>query len=166
MVDVKWGSAMLELASSMCFSLTYPSAFTPRFDLRVDERAFCNAGPTFRAEYSFTSRHLAEFWMIEPEIAFATLEDAMRCAEDYVQFCCKFLLEKCMCGPFSVSEWAQPLLPGIARIPEGDIGTYSHQAIAPITSILDMQIIQRKRLHVMEVAIWGSLFSVPRCCCR
>ena len=53
-------------------------------------------GPTFRAENSHTSRHLAEFWMIEPEIAFANLQDDMDCAEDYVKFCCKHLLEACM----------------------------------------------------------------------
>lgn len=52
-------------------------------------------GPTFRAEDSHTSRHLAEFWMIEPEMAFCTLEDEMTCAEDYVKFCCKYVLENC-----------------------------------------------------------------------
>eukprot|EP00198_Chlamydomonas_reinhardtii_P003924 XP_001693260.1 predicted protein [Chlamydomonas reinhardtii] len=52
-------------------------------------------GPTFRAEYSFTARHLAEFWMIEPEMAFCDLKDDMQCAEDYVRYCCKFLLENC-----------------------------------------------------------------------
>ncbi|KAG2442354.1 hypothetical protein HXX76_002440 [Chlamydomonas incerta] len=52
-------------------------------------------GPTFRAEYSFTARHLAEFWMIEPEMAFCDLVDDMQCAEDYVRYCCKFLLENC-----------------------------------------------------------------------
>lgn len=52
-------------------------------------------GPTFRAENSHTSRHLAEFWMIEPEMAFCTLEDDMKCAEDYVRFCCKHVLETC-----------------------------------------------------------------------
>ena len=46
-------------------------------------------GPTFRAEYSFTSRHLAEFWMIEPELVFADLNDDMRLAEDYVRYCCQ-----------------------------------------------------------------------------
>ena len=46
-------------------------------------------GPTFRAENSHTSRHLAEFWMIEPELAFADLADDMACAEDYVRYCCK-----------------------------------------------------------------------------
>ncbi|KAF3783947.1 Asparagine--tRNA ligase cytoplasmic 1 [Nymphaea thermarum] len=53
-------------------------------------------GPTFRAEHSHTSRHLAEFWMVEPEIAFADLEDDMNCAEDYVQFLCQWLLDNCL----------------------------------------------------------------------
>eukprot|EP00252_Welwitschia_mirabilis_P014956 TRINITY_DN33045_c0_g1_i1.p1 TRINITY_DN33045_c0_g1~~TRINITY_DN33045_c0_g1_i1.p1 ORF type:complete len:570 (+),score=138.73 TRINITY_DN33045_c0_g1_i1:197-1906(+) len=53
-------------------------------------------GPTFRAENSHTSRHLAEFWMVEPEIAFADLEDDMNCAEDYVKFLCRWLLENCL----------------------------------------------------------------------
>jgi len=44
-------------------------------------------GPTFRAEHSNTTRHLAEFWMIEPEISFATLEDDMNLAEDYLKYC-------------------------------------------------------------------------------
>lgn len=52
-------------------------------------------GPTFRAEHSHTSRHLAEFWMVEPEIAFANLEDDMNYAENYVRFLCKWLLEHC-----------------------------------------------------------------------
>ena len=52
-------------------------------------------GPTFRAEDSHTSRHLAEFWMIEPEIAFADLSDDMQCAEEYVRHCCATLLERC-----------------------------------------------------------------------
>jgi hypothetical protein len=53
-------------------------------------------GPTFRAEHSYTARHLAEFWMIEPEMAFCDLQDDMQCAEDYVRFCCTWLLEHCM----------------------------------------------------------------------
>ena len=50
-------------------------------------------GPTFRAENSHTSRHLAEFWMIEPEIAFATLEDNINLAEDYLKFCVQYALD-------------------------------------------------------------------------
>eukprot|EP00227_Mantoniella_beaufortii_P003598 CAMPEP_0197613932 /NCGR_PEP_ID=MMETSP1326-20131121/59263_1 /TAXON_ID=1155430 /ORGANISM="Genus nov. species nov., Strain RCC2288" /LENGTH=586 /DNA_ID=CAMNT_0043182801 /DNA_START=57 /DNA_END=1817 /DNA_ORIENTATION=+ len=53
-------------------------------------------GPTFRAENSNTTRHLAEFWMIEPEIAFADLKDDMQCAEDYVRFCLRYVLAHCL----------------------------------------------------------------------
>ena len=44
-------------------------------------------GPTFRAENSNTSRHLAEFWMIEPELCFVELKDIMDLAEDYLKYC-------------------------------------------------------------------------------
>ena len=50
-------------------------------------------GPTFRAENSNTKRHLAEFWMIEPEMAFASRDDAMKNAEEYVKHGVSFLLE-------------------------------------------------------------------------
>ena len=50
-------------------------------------------GPTFRAEKSNTTRHAAEFWMIEPEIAFADLEDDMRLAEDMIKFIISYVLE-------------------------------------------------------------------------
>jgi len=52
-------------------------------------------GPTFRAENSFTARHLAEFWMIEPEIAFADIFENMDIAEQYVKFVLKYAMEKC-----------------------------------------------------------------------
>jgi len=52
-------------------------------------------GPTFRAENSNTSRHLSEFWMIEPEIAFADLGDDMDLAEEFIHFICKRVLERC-----------------------------------------------------------------------
>jgi len=50
-------------------------------------------GPTFRAENSHTTRHIAEFWMIEPEIAFADLNDNMDTAESYLKFVLKYVLE-------------------------------------------------------------------------
>ena len=52
-------------------------------------------GPTFRAENSNTSRHLAEFWMIEPEVAFNDLDDNMDLAEDFIQYVIKYAVEKC-----------------------------------------------------------------------
>ena len=52
-------------------------------------------GPTFRAENSNTARHASEFWMIEPEMAFATLADDADLAEKFVRYLCNFALEKC-----------------------------------------------------------------------
>ena len=51
-------------------------------------------GPTFRAENSNTSRHLAEFWMIEPEVAFADIHDNMDLAEDFLKYLIRFVLEQ------------------------------------------------------------------------
>ena len=52
-------------------------------------------GPTFRAENSNTPRHLAEFWMIEPEMAFYELEDNMKLAEDFLKYLVRYALENC-----------------------------------------------------------------------
>lgn len=52
-------------------------------------------GPTFRAEKSYTQRHAAEFWMIEPEIAFADLQDDMQLAEDMMKFVIRYVMDTC-----------------------------------------------------------------------
>lgn len=52
-------------------------------------------GPAFRAEHSNTVRHASEFWMIEPEIAFADLSDNMNLIEDCVKYCIKYVMDKC-----------------------------------------------------------------------
>ncbi len=52
-------------------------------------------GPTFRAENSNTTRHLSEFWMIEPEVAFCDLEGNMRLAEDFIKYTVSYVLEHC-----------------------------------------------------------------------
>ena len=52
-------------------------------------------GPTFRAENSNTPRHLAEFWMIEPEVAFFEIEDNMQLAQDFIQYCIRWALDNC-----------------------------------------------------------------------
>ncbi len=64
-----------------CFALAFKNVYT--------------FGPTFRAERSFTNRHASEFWMIEPEIAFADLQDDMDLARDMVKYVIKDVLEKC-----------------------------------------------------------------------
>ncbi|MBQ2540566.1 MAG: asparagine--tRNA ligase [Paludibacteraceae bacterium] len=53
-------------------------------------------GPTFRAENSNTPRHLAEFWMIEPEVAFIQKDELMDLEEDFIKFCVRWALEHCM----------------------------------------------------------------------
>ena len=67
-------------------------------------------GPTFRAENSNTARHLAEFWMIEPEMAFAELKDDMECAESYIKFCIKAVLEEC---PQDMAFFEHHINPGL-----------------------------------------------------
>ncbi|MGZ5273628.1 MAG: asparagine--tRNA ligase, partial [Kaistella sp.] len=52
-------------------------------------------GPTFRAENSNTTRHLAEFWMVEPEVAFNNLEDNIDLAEDFLKYVIGYVLENC-----------------------------------------------------------------------
>ena len=64
-----------------CFALAYSKVYT--------------FGPTFRAEKSYTPRHAAEFWMIEPEIAFADLNDDMELAENMIKFVISYILENC-----------------------------------------------------------------------
>lgn len=69
---------------------------------QIDEEpithAFCNTytfGPTFRAENSNTSRHAAEFWMMEPEMCFADLNDIMENEEEMLKFIIRYVMEKC-----------------------------------------------------------------------
>jgi len=65
-------------------------------------------GPTFRAENSNTSRHLAEFWMVEPEIAFADLHDLADVAEDFLKYIFRAVLEEC---PEDMAFFAQRIEP-------------------------------------------------------
>ena len=73
-------------------------------------------GPTFRAENSNTTRHLAEFWMIEPEVAFMDLDGNMDLAEDFIKSVISYILEKCkddlafLDQRFSQEEKTKPML--------------------------------------------------------
>ncbi len=64
-------------------------------------------GPTFRAENSNTSRHLAEFWMIEPEMAFADIEDNQDNAESYLKYCLQYLMDNCKEDLQFFDKWIQ-----------------------------------------------------------
>lgn len=65
-------------------------------------------GPTFRAENSNTSRHLAEFWMIEPEMAFADLNDDMDNVEAYLKFVLQYIAENCQEDMFFFNKYISP----------------------------------------------------------
>ncbi|MGN0841069.1 MAG: asparagine--tRNA ligase [Candidatus Ornithospirochaeta sp.] len=77
-------------------------------------------GPTFRAEESNTSRHLAEFWMIEPEMAFCDLEGDMDCAESFLKYIFKAVLEK---NSEDMAFFEQFVLKGLIETLEGVVST-------------------------------------------
>ena len=84
-------------------------------------------GPTFRAENSNTTRHAAEFWMIEPEIAFADLEDDMELAEDMIKYMIKYVLDN---APeemaFFNSFVDKGLIERLKHVMESDFGRVSY----------------------------------------
>jgi len=65
-------------------------------------------GPTFRAENSNTARHLAEFWMIEPEMAFADIKDNMDNVEEYLKYVLRYVLEHCREDMFFFNKYISP----------------------------------------------------------
>ena len=67
--------------SAECYAMAFGNVYT--------------FGPTFRAEKSYTARHAAEFWMIEPEMAFATLKEDMDLARDLIKYTISYVLENC-----------------------------------------------------------------------
>ena len=78
-------------------------------------------GPTFRAENSNTARHASEFWMIEPEMAFADLADDAALAEEFVKYLCRFALEECVEDmTFFDKHIEKGLLERIRQIAEAD----------------------------------------------
>ncbi len=94
-------------------------------------------GPTFRAENSNTKRHAAEFWMIEPEIAFADLNDNMALAEDMVKYIIAYVMETCPEEMKFFHERIDPgLLDRLAHVLNADFGkvTYTEAVEALLAS--------------------------------
>ena len=78
-------------------------------------------GPTFRAENSNTPRHLAEFWMIEPEMAFYELEDNMNLAEEFLKYLIRYALENCREDlEFMNKMWDKELIERLNFVLEND----------------------------------------------
>ena len=74
-------------------------------------------GPTFRAENSNTPRHLSEFWMIEPEMAFYDIEDNMELAEEFVKYCIRYALDTCREDiEFLAEHYDKDLIPRLENV--------------------------------------------------
>ena len=96
-------------------------------------------GPTFRAEVSYTARHAAEFWMIEPEIAFADLGDCMELAEEMVKYVIRYVLDK---APFEMEFLNnfvdKGLLERLVSVRDADFGRVTYtQAIEILEKVKD-----------------------------
>ena len=106
-------------------------------------------GPTFRAEESNTSRHLAEFWMIEPEMAFCDLEGDMDCAESFLKYIFKVVLEK---NSEDMAFFEQFVLKGLIETLEGVVSTpFEHMTYTEAIKYLE------KHNEKFEFPVeWGS----------
>lgn len=91
-------------------------------------------GPTFRAENSNTPRHAAEFWMIEPEIAFADLEDDMQLAQDMIKYVLAYVMEQCPAEMRFFNDFYDPdkaLLQRLTDLVQADFGKVTYtEAVA------------------------------------
>lgn len=84
-------------------------------------------GPTFRAEKSYTARHAAEFWMIEPEIAFADLAEDMELARDMLKFVLKYVVEHCPDEiDFFEQHFEEGLKAKLANVIESEFATVTY----------------------------------------
>lgn len=106
-------------------------------------------GPTFRAENSNTTRHLSEFWMVEPEASFYHLEDIMKLAENMLTYCIRYILDNCQEDIAFFDQWIEKglieKLNGILNSPFNHI-TYT-QAI---------EILEKNSDHFDKKVSWGD----------
>ena len=96
-----------------------------QLEAELGAMAFSNVytfGPTFRAENSNTTRHLAEFWMIEPEIAFADITDDMNLAEDMLKYVMKYAMDK---HPDDIAFLTQRLIDEESKLPTAERSEFS-----------------------------------------
>lgn len=97
-------------------------------------------GPTFRAENSNTPRHLAEFWMIEPEMAFYDIEDNMDLAEDFLKYLIRYALDHCKDDlEFLNKMWDKELLERLKFVSENDFIRLSYTEAVEILEKTDVK---------------------------
>jgi asparaginyl-tRNA synthetase len=108
-------------------------------------------GPTFRAENSNTARHLAEFWMVEPEMAFCDLSGDMACAEAYLRHCVKRVLERC---PEDVDFFD-------AQVEKGLRARLEHLAASPFETVTYTEAVRELQKAAASSSSSGPKFEYP-----
>lgn len=106
-------------------------------------------GPTFRAEKSYTARHAAEFWMVEPEIAFADLSDDMRLAEDMLRFVLRSILDSC---PQELEFFNRFVDPGLLE----RLRHVADSEFAHVTYTQAVELLERENSRFEYPVSWGS----------
>lgn len=105
-------------------------------------------GPTFRAEKSYTARHAAEFWMVEPEIAFADLSDDMRLAEDMLRYVIRSVMDSCPQELDFFNRFIDTgLLERLRHVAESDF--------AHVTYTQAVELLERENSRFEYPVLWG-----------
>ena len=118
-----------------CFALAFSKVYT--------------FGPTFRSEKSFTPRHAAEFWMIEPEIAFSDLNDDMNLAADMLKFVINKVLERC---PEEIDFFDSFVAPGLKE----RLTKLVNSNFAKVTYTEAVKILEKNNDNFSYKVSWGS----------
>lgn len=106
-------------------------------------------GPTFRAENSNTARHASEFWMIEPEMAFADLNDDMSAAEDMIKYIINYVMERC---PYEMEFFDKFIEPGLFdKLKVVTDSKFSH-----VTYTEAVKILQDSKVKFDNLVEWGN----------
>lgn len=105
-------------------------------------------GPTFRAENSNTARHLSEFWMIEPEMAFADLDDDITVIEAFVREQCRFALDECREEMEFFNKW-------IAKGRIDLIQKIAHSRFERVTYTEAIEILKKANEKFEQAPVWG-----------
>lgn len=108
-------------------------------------------GPTFRAEDSNTKKHLAEFWMIEPEISFADLKDLMNYAESFLKYCTQFVMDNCPEELKFCNQWVEKgLLDRLKNVLESPFER------VPYSKAVELLVEVQNKGHKFELKVeWG-----------
>jgi len=129
-IDAEGAGEMFALENKDFFGKPASLTVTGQFGAEAYALAFGDVytfGPTFRAENSNTSRHLAEFWMLEPEISFADLEDLLRLVEDMIKYVTKYCMEQAPEEMAFFDKFIEPgLIERLKNVADSDFGRITY----------------------------------------